>query len=61
MIKAGFVEGRLWRLLIGAEVDEDKAESTEESDVADTDGRCIEPVFRLLVWSPLTLVIASRL
>lgn len=49
MIKAGLVEGRLWGLVIGAEVDEDKAESTDEPEVADTDGRGTELVSRLLV------------
>ena len=49
MIKAGLVEGRLWRLLIGVEVDEDKAVSTDEPEVADTEGRRIELESRLLL------------
>ena len=49
MTMAGLVEGRLWRLVVGTEVGEDEASSTDESAVADTDGRCTELESRLVV------------
>ena len=47
--RAGLVEGRLWRLLVGTEVGEDEARAVDEPDVANTDGRCTELESRLVV------------